>query len=95
MRATAAVGATPFAPYHWLMYGRSMWFDIEHARSGLGWSPRWSVDEMFAQSYDWFLRHRDAIHDAGSSRHRRSARQGVLGAIKHAGRLLPSATGRS
>ena len=28
--------------------------------SALGWQPRWSNDEMFAQSYDWFLAHRDA-----------------------------------
>ena len=32
MRATAGLGLTPFAAYHWLMFGQSMWFDIEHAR---------------------------------------------------------------
>ena len=49
----------PFAPYHWLMYAQSMWFDIDHVRDALGWQPRCSNDEMFAQSYDWFLAHRD------------------------------------
>jgi hypothetical protein len=43
MRASAALGLTPFAPYHWLMYSKSMWFDIEHAREQLGWTPRWST----------------------------------------------------
>ena len=49
---------TPFAPYHWLMYARSMWFDIDHVRDALGWTPRWSTDEMFAESYDWFFANR-------------------------------------
>ncbi len=93
MRATAALGLTPFAPYHWLMYAESMWFDIEHARLGLGWAPRWSTDDMFAQSYDWFVEHRATTDDTTASHHRRSAKQGILGVIKHAGRLLPRATG--
>ena len=68
MQASAALRLTPFAPYHWLMYARSMWFDIEHVREQLGWTPRWSTDEMFAQSYDWFLAHR-AEASAGRRRH--------------------------
>jgi nucleoside-diphosphate-sugar epimerase len=92
MHLTARLGATPFAPYHWLMYSKSMWFDLEHARTGLGWEPRWSTDEMFAQSYDWFVANRSATHDAGASHHRRSARQGLLGVIKHATRVLPRAS---
>lgn len=91
MHLTARLGMTPFAPYHWLMYSKSMWFDIEHARLGLGWEPRWSTDDMFAQSYDWFLEHRGSTRDAEASHHRRSARQGLLGVIKHATRVLPRA----
>jgi nucleoside-diphosphate-sugar epimerase len=93
MQVTARLGLTPFAPYHWLMYSKSMWFDIDHARTGLDWEPRWSTDEMFAQSYDWFLEHRDGTSDANASHHRRTAKQGVLSALKHAGRLLPRAHG--
>jgi nucleoside-diphosphate-sugar epimerase len=89
MRASAALGLTPFAPYHWLMYGRSMWFDIDHVREALGWSPRWSNDEMLADSYDWFLAHRDDV--TGSSPHRRTARAGALGALKRVTGLLPRA----
>ena len=91
MQASAALRLTPFAPYHWLMYARSMWFDIEHVREQLGWTPRWSTDEMFAQSYDWFVAHRaEASGDAGStSPHRRTARSGALGALKHLTGFLP------
>ena len=93
MHLTARLGVTPFAPYHWLMYSKSMWFDLEHARTELDWEPRWSTDEMFEQSYDWFVAHRSATRDAGASHHRRSARQGLLGVIKHTTRVLPKARG--
>jgi hypothetical protein len=49
---------------------------------------------MFAQSYDWFLEHRERTADANASHHRRSAKQGVLSALKHAGRFLPRAQAR-
>jgi nucleoside-diphosphate-sugar epimerase len=90
MRASASLHLTPFAPYHWLMYARSMWFDIDHVREALGWAPRWSNDEMIAQSYDWFLAHRDAA-DTGPSHHRRTARAGILSALKRVTRVLPRA----
>jgi nucleoside-diphosphate-sugar epimerase len=94
MRISAKLGATPFAPYHWLMYAESMWFDIDHAREGLGWEPAWSTDAMFAQSYDWFVEHRTHVGD-GASQHRRSARQGALALLKHVTRALPPAGGGS
>jgi nucleoside-diphosphate-sugar epimerase len=90
MRASAALHLTPFAPYHWLMYARSMWFDIDHVVDALGWSPRWSNDEMFVQSYDWFLANRGRADDGGSH-HRRPARAGALGALKRVTSLLPQA----
>lgn len=88
MRISATAGLTPFAPYHWLMYSRSMWFDIDHVRERLGWRPRWSNDEMFAQSYDWYVAHRGATE--GGSPHRRSARAGALTVLKRLTGLLPS-----
>jgi nucleoside-diphosphate-sugar epimerase len=90
MKASAAVGLSPFAPYHWLMFGRSMWFDVDHVRDALGWAPRWSNDEMLAQSYDWFCANRDRV-DAGSSPHRRRARAGALALLRPVTGLLPRA----
>lgn len=91
MRATARLGLTPFAPYHWMMYAESMWFDLAHLAERLDWTPRWSTDAMFAQSYDWFVAHRASTRDEGASRHRRSAEQGVLGVAKRLTQLLPRA----
>jgi len=90
MRLTAAAGLTPFAPYHWLMYARSMWFDIAHATERLGWRPRFSNDEMFADSYDWFVANRAAATSgASASHHRRSASSRLLNVVKAASRRLP------
>ena len=90
MRAAAAARLAPFAPYHWIMYSKSMWFDTTHVTEALGWSPRWSNEEMFAQSYDWFVTNRLELTDDDSvSHHRRSSKQGALAALKRATRLLP------
>ncbi len=91
MAVSARLGLTPFAPYHWLMYSKSMWFDLDHLHEQLGFTPRWSTDDMFAQSYDWFVANRDAADDEGASHHRRTARQGALSLVKQASGLLPRA----
>lgn len=91
MRVGSRMGLLPFAPYHWLMYAESMWFDVEHLGERLGWTPEHGTDEMFRESYDWFCanRHRDGADDA--SHHRRSARQGALSLAKRVTRLVPRA----
>lgn len=91
MHASSRLGLTPFAPYHWLMYGRSMWFDIEHVTEALGWVPDWSTGDMFTQSYDWYVAHRTTASTGGSP-HRRATPQGALALAKRLTRLLPAAT---
>lgn len=90
MRLSAAAKLTPFAPYHWTMYGRDMWFDLDHVTQALEWSPRYSNDEMFADSYDWFCAHRDEPRPGGSL-HRRSAAEGALRLVRKISHLLPRA----
>ncbi len=83
MQATSALGLSPLGPYHAMMYGRSMYFDVSKARTELGWQPKFSNEEMFVESYEWYLAHREAIlrrHDA--SHHRSAVRQGVLGLVR-------------
>ena len=65
------------------MYGRSLYFDIVKARTELGWQPRFSNSEMFAQSYDWYLKNREAVlRSTDASHHRSAVRQGILGLVK-------------
>ena len=89
MQAAARLHLAPFAPYHWIMYSRSLWFDIEHARTQLGWQPRYSNAEAMVDSYEWYLAHRDETTQTGRSHHRSTARQGALSLLKQATRLLP------
>jgi hypothetical protein len=35
MSVLATLGVAPFAPYHWLLYGESLWFDVTRARTEL------------------------------------------------------------
>ena len=83
MKATSALGVSPLGAYHALMYGRSMYFDITRATSELGWKPRWSNDEMFIQSYEWYCRNREAVLAAhGASHHRSAVKQGALALLQ-------------
>lgn len=71
---------SPIAPYHALMYGRSLYFDIGATQRRLGWQPRYSNEEMLLESYEWFLRNRGR---AGSgSPHKSALKQGLLGLVR-------------
>ena len=84
MKATSALGLSPLGAYHSLMYGRSMYFDIHKAQSELGWQPRYSNNEMFVQSYEWYLANREKIlKSTGGSHHRSAVKQGILALAKH------------
>jgi nucleoside-diphosphate-sugar epimerase len=90
IQVTGQLGLTPLGPYHWLMYGESMWFDVAPARDELGWRAAYSTEDAMREAYDWFLRHRDDA--AGGSAHRRSAPQGILRAGKRVSRALLGGT---
>jgi nucleoside-diphosphate-sugar epimerase len=87
MHGLSMLGLAPFAPYHWLLYSESLYFDVTKARTELGWEPRHSNASMVIESYEWFLAHRA---DAGGregigaekSHHQSPVRLGMLRAIK-------------
>jgi len=84
MNFTSAVGLSPLGPYHAMMYGRSLYFDITKAKTELGWQPRYSSNEMFVESYEWYLKNREQIlRSHGASHHRSAVKQGILGILKH------------
>jgi nucleoside-diphosphate-sugar epimerase len=82
MRALARLGLAPFAPYHWLLYSESLWFDLSHAEEDLGWRAHHSNTAMLNESYDWFLAHRDELATSSGSRHQSPARLGLLRLVK-------------
>ena len=81
MRALATVGLAPFAPYHWLLYSESLFFDVTKARTELGWEPRHSNASMLIESYDWYLAHRAGLA-GGGSHHQSPVRLGVLKVLR-------------
>lgn len=82
MRAFTGLGLAPFAPYHWLLYGESLWFDTTRARTELGWEPEHSNASMLIESYEWFLGHRHEMATMTGSHHQSPVRMGVLRALK-------------
>ena len=83
MQAVANAGLAPFAPYHWLLYGESLWFDVTRARTELGWEPRHSNTSMVIESYEWFLAHRHELGGRTGSEHQSAAKLGALKLVKH------------
>jgi len=82
MHALATLGLAPFAPYHWLLYSESLFFDVTKARSELGWEPQHSNASMVIESYEWFLAHRQVADDGARSHHQSPVRLGLLRALK-------------
>jgi nucleoside-diphosphate-sugar epimerase len=79
MKLTSAIGLSPLGTYHSLMYGQDMYFDGTRAHKELGWSARYSNEQMFCESYDWYLEHRDEVlAQKNASHHRSAVKQGVL-----------------
>ena len=82
LRALDLLGLSPLAPWHYLTYHKPFYFDVEPLLR-LGWRPRYANDDMFRETYDWFLAHREAAQpEKGGSPHRRRVREGVLWLLK-------------
>lgn len=83
MNIFSFLGFIPLGSYHSLMYGRSMYFDISKAKKELGWQPKYSSDDMFKQSYDWYCQNRETILSSSStgSHHQSKVKQGALGVL--------------
>lgn len=86
MKTAGRFGASPLGPYHWLMYGESMFFDIAHVKEELDWTPRFTGREMFVENYRWYVENRDEILSrTGGSHHRRPVQERVLGLLRFLG----------
>ncbi len=72
-------GLAPFGAYHWLSYAEPLYFDGTKAERELEYRPKWSNVDMMAESYDWYLAHRDELHaELVRSLHRSPVREGLL-----------------
>ena len=79
MKITGTLNLSPLNTYHWLMYGRSLYFDISKAKNELGWRPKFSNEQMFIASYEWYLENKNKVfEEQGLSHHRSPVKQGLL-----------------
>jgi hypothetical protein len=86
MEALSFLRLSPLGPYHSLMYGREMYFDLAPVESALGWRATRSNEEMLIESYDHYVAHRaEILSQADLSRHRAPIRFGLLRLLE----LLP------
>jgi nucleoside-diphosphate-sugar epimerase len=84
MKVASKLGLSPLGDYHSLMYGREMFFDISATSSMLGWKPKYSNAEMIAESYDWYVAHRDEVlRRTHASYHRSAVKLGVLKLLEY------------
>lgn len=82
MQVLSRAGHAPFAPYHWLLYSESLWFDVSKARRELGWEPKHTNASMVIESYDWYLAHHGELDGRGRSHHQSPVRPGLLALLK-------------
>lgn len=84
MKLTSKLGISPLGDYHSLMYGREMFFDISDTQRLLGWQPKYDNARMIAESYDWYVAHRDEVlARRGASHHRSPVALGVLKLLEY------------
>jgi len=77
---------SPLGPYHSLMYGREMYFDLRAVKAALSWRATRSNEEMLIESYDYYVGHRaEILRRRGASRHRSPIAFGALRLLE----LLP------
>jgi nucleoside-diphosphate-sugar epimerase len=82
MQGLATVGLAPFAPYHWLLYAESLWFDTTRAQAELDWRPRHTNPSALVESNDWFLANRHLLGAAGGTHHQSPVELGLLEVLK-------------
>lgn len=86
----SALGLSPLGPYHSLMYGRSMWFDISKAEKELGYAPKYSNTSMIIETYNWYLENKAELSKARQSHHKSPVKQQVLAFLPHFLQLIPA-----
>ncbi|HZT35917.1 MAG TPA: NAD-dependent epimerase/dehydratase family protein [Nitrososphaera sp.] len=82
LRVLDIAGLSPLAPWHYLTYSESFFFDVQPLID-LGWQPRYSNDDMFRETYDQFVANFASFKNAREgSAHRRRVKEKVLWVLK-------------
>lgn len=83
LKALDYLGLSPLAPWHYLTYHKDFYFDVNPLLE-MGWKPRYSNDEMFKESYDWFVSNYNAFQGKNEgSPHRKIVKEKILSFLKY------------
>jgi nucleoside-diphosphate-sugar epimerase len=93
MRVMHRLGLSPLGPYHAMMYGQHMYFDISDAKRELGYAPWYSDVEAICESYDWFLANRSTLAHGQRSHHKSAVKKGVVALAPFFLSLMPGRVG--
>jgi hypothetical protein len=75
------LGLSPLAPWHYRTFHLPFYFDVSNLTQ-LGWSPKFSNDAMFTNSYDSFVDWSSRSQEISLSPHRSKLDSRVLSAIQ-------------
>ena len=82
LKSLDLMGLSPLAPWHYLTYHKAFFFDVSKLLN-LGWKPKYSNDEMFRQSYEWFIaNYNKSFYEKEGSPHRRPVKEKMLNVLK-------------
>ncbi|WP_136620874.1 MULTISPECIES: NAD-dependent epimerase/dehydratase family protein [Mesorhizobium] len=85
----STLGLSPLGPYHSLMYGRSMYFDISKAQRELDFMPKYSNSQMIIETYNWYQANKASLSKGGASRHKSPVKQQILALVPYVLRMAP------
>lgn len=72
---------SPLVPWHYLTYSKACYFDVQPLLD-MGWKPRYSNEDMFKESYEWFYTSSELRRAERSSPHRSPIKQKILWLVK-------------
>jgi nucleoside-diphosphate-sugar epimerase len=76
------LGLSPLAPWHYLTYHKELHFDVTPLLE-MGWRPQYSNDEMFQETYDWFIANQETLRGQGQGGANSSpVKEGILWLLK-------------
>jgi nucleoside-diphosphate-sugar epimerase len=79
LRILGSLHLSPLAPWHYLTYDKSLYFDISSTVARLDWHPRYSNSEMLVEAYDWFVKSGlRSAETASVSVHRKGVQERLL-----------------
>lgn len=83
------LGVSPLSPWHYLTYHKPFYYNIQHIKDSLNWTPKHTNRDMLVNAYTWFIDNfnKKAIQQDASS-HTKPVKQGVLKMLKRISRIF-------